>query len=244
MRPMKIATITWLTASVAGCGGGNGNDGMGGLGTTYDFVTPQVNIERSYSQTIIDNSNNTINEKFTDTVTSVATDGSYVVGREDPDHNSVVVNGTTYSIVTATLQVNNSGQETSYVFTGASGEPTTCTFEPHGTGPDYPVTVGKTWGLQYNFGCGTEAPIAYAQTGTIVDVESVTVPAGTYSALKLQSTVTWIDLNGTIHTQTVTNWRDINTMFSVKQTISTSLSGTMPTTGYAVSTEIVLESET
>jgi hypothetical protein len=247
MRSLKIVAASLVTASLSACGGGDsGTDGMGGIGgegTTYDFVAPQVNLQRNYSQTFIDNSNNTIVENFTDTISSVAADSSYVVTREDPSHNSVTVNGTIYVIENETLQFNNSGQETSSASTTPNGTPLNCTYQPHGTGPDYPLTVGKTWGLQYNFTCGTQAPVAYAQTGTVVDVESVTVPAGTYSALILQSTLTWIDPNGTTHTQTVTNWRDINTMFPVKQTIATSLSGTLPTTSYPVSTQLVLESE-
>jgi hypothetical protein len=73
-------------------------------------------------------------------------------------------------------------------------------------------------------------------------VESVTVPAGMYSALKLESTLTWTDLAGTTRTQTITNWRDVNTLISVKQEISIAYSGTVPTTSYAVSREILLQS--
>ena len=77
--------------------------------------------------------------------------------------------------------------------------------------------------------------------GSVVDVESVTVPAGTYSAIKLQSTVTWTNSAGTTRTQTITNWRDVVTSVSVKQEISIAYSGTIPTTGYVVSREILLQ---
>ena len=82
----------------------------------------------------------------------------------------------------------------------------------------------------------------YEQTGSVVDVESVTVPAGTFSALKLQSTVTWTDSQGTTRTETVTNWRDTATSHSVKENITVVVGGTPPTTGYPVSRKYVLES--
>jgi hypothetical protein len=118
----------------------------------------------------------------------------------------------------------------------------TCTYDPHGSGPDFPVSVGATWTLAYTFACGVQTPVTYSQKGSVVDVESVTVPAGTYSALKLESTLTWTDLAEKTRTQTITNWRDVNTLISVKQEISIAVSGTIPAGGYAVSREILLQS--
>jgi hypothetical protein len=107
--------------------------------------------------------------------------------------------------------------------------------------PRFPVRVAQTWTIDYTFACGSESPVTYEQTGSVADVESVTVPGGTFTALKLQSTVTWTDLQGTTRTQTVTNWRDTATSHSVKEDITIVVSGTLPTTGYAVSREILLE---
>jgi hypothetical protein len=115
-------------------------------------------------------------------------------------------------------------------------------FNPHGSGPDWPVRVGETWRLEYVFACGTSTPVTYSQTGEVVDVETITVPAGTFSALKLQSALTWTDVAGTTRTETVTNWRDIFTSYSVKMEISIAVSGTAPATGYAVSRTEVLDS--
>ncbi len=44
--------------------------------------------------------------------------------------------------------------------------------------------------------------------------------------------------------ETVTNWRDIATSHSVKEVLTIVVSGTLPTTGYAVSREILLDSIT
>jgi hypothetical protein len=48
-------------------------------------------------------------------------------------------------------------------------------------------------------------------------------------------------LEGAYRGQTVTNWRDTATSRSVKEDITFVVSGTLPTTGYAVSREILLE---
>jgi hypothetical protein len=233
----------WLALSVlplAGCRGGSGSPS--GSGSTYGFVTPVLNSTRAYSETIIDNSNNTIDVGLSDSVTAVNPDGSYVILSEDPSHELLIVNGTNYSIVTETGQFNNAGQETSFTYLAPDGTPVTCTYDPHGDGPDYRLSVGTTWTLAFTYACGSQAPVTYTQEGTVVDLESVTVPAGTYSALKLESTVTWTDLQGTTRTQTISNWRDVNTMVSVMQEFSIAYSGVLPATGYAVSRQILLQS--
>lgn len=237
MALMKFCCIALLSSAVTACGGGNGSSAPV---KTYGFVAPPVNSQRMYSRTIIDNSSNTINETVRHTTTAANPDGSYVVVQDDPSKNSVTVNGTTYSIQTETINLNNFGQATSSTFTPAGGTLITCTVAPHGAGPDYPLVIGKTWSLAYVVTCGTTSGTAsqtnYSQTGTVIGVESVTVPAGTFSAVKLQSTISWTNSNGTTFTNTETNWRDSNTGISVKVLISTSYSGTPPLHGYAVTT--------
>ena len=223
-------------ALLSGCGGSSSDDGI-----LYAFVPPTLHSQRTYSETTVDNENNTIELSYTDTVTAVNGNGTYTVLQEDPTHESVVVNGTDYLIQTQTIQVNNSGQELSYAYVGAAGTAFNCTYTPHGPGPDFPVAVGMTWTLNYTIACGGQTPVSNVQTGTVVDAESVTVPAGTFNAIKLQSTLTRTDAQGTQRTQTVINWRDVLTSISVKQSIRIAYSGTLPTTGYAVSREIILQ---
>jgi hypothetical protein len=242
VKLLKLVYVALLTTALSGCGDSSGMNAAESQ-KSYDFVTPTLNVQRLYIQTITDNSNNTINESVSDTVTAVNPDGSYVVMRDDPNHDSVTVDGTTYAITPETINANYFGQETSYFFMGPKGNQVTCTFDPHGAGPDYPLTVGSSWTATYNFSCGTAPIVVYTQYGKVVDVESVTVPAGTFSTLKLQSTLSWTDAIGTTHTQSITNWRDVDAMFSVKQVILTSYSGTVPTHGYPVLTDIVLQSE-
>jgi hypothetical protein len=228
--------------ALVSCGGGSsgGSQNNPGTGTPYAFIAPILNSMRTYSETIVDNANNTIAISFSDTVMTVNADGTYVVLFQ-PSNPSVIVNGTNYGGPPETQTYNTSGQETVDAYTSDSTA-YTCNFDPHGTGPAFPVQVGMSWSLDYTYSCNGGAATSYMQSGTVSDVESVTVPAGTFSAIKLQSTLTWTDGQGTTRTQTITNWRDVATSISVKQEFSVAYSGTLPTTGYAVSREILLES--
>ena len=237
---VKSLVMLGAMASVAGCGGGS--DGNPGTGTAYAFVPPVVNSTRTYTETIVDNANNTIVIGYTQTVMNVAPDGTITEMQQSTTNNSIIVDGTNYTPLTETETYDGvSGQETRYTYTATSGDLITCIYDPRAGGPDFPLRVGQTWSISYTFACGSESPVTYEQSGSVVDVESVTVPAGTFNALKLQSTVSWTSLQGTTRTQTVTNWRDIATSHSVKEDISIAVGGSLPTTGYPVSREIVLE---
>lgn len=239
MRSSLTMIVAALAASLSGCGGGSSSDGDSAL---YKFVTPPVKSQRLYAETIADNQHNAILLSYTETVTAVAADGSYTLVQQAANNQSQVVDGTTYSLQNETLSVNSSGQTTAYTYAAPGGVPITCSYAPNGPGPDFPVAVGVTWTLDYTFGCDTQAPIAYVQNGTVVDVESITVPAGTFNAIKLQSTITWTDALGTMRTQTVTSWRDVLTLVSVKESVTIAYAGTLPITGYPVSEETVLQS--
>jgi hypothetical protein len=230
MNPGIRNSLCLLSLIITGCGGGsNESNTTPGSGTSYAFVVPVLHSTHTYAVTIVDNSNDTINIGTATTVAAVNSDGTYVM-LTVPTNPTAIVNGTNYADPPMTQTYNASGQELTNVYT--SGALVTCTFDPHGVGPDFPVQVGQTWTLDYTYGCNSIAPIAFHQKGSVSDVESVTVPAGTFSTIKLQSTVTWTDALGTTLTQTVTNWRDIVTSVPVKTEISYAYSGTLPMNGY------------
>jgi hypothetical protein len=240
MHGRSLVVLCAQLLALSGCGGGSDNDP--GSGMAYVFVPPVVNSMRMYSETIVDNANNAILIGYTQTVTAVAGDGTITEMQRSTTGSSIIVDGTNYAPLAETETYDgSSGQETSYTYTAASGDAVTCTYDPRDGGPDFPLRVAQTWTIGYTFACGSESPVMYEQTGSVVDVESITVPGGTFTALKLQSTVTWTDLHGTTRTQTVTNWRDIATSHSVKEDITIVVSGTLPTTGHAVSRDILLE---
>ena len=135
------------------------------------------------------------------------------------------------------------GQTTSYSYTSSNGTAVTCTYNPHSSGPNFPLSVGETWSMQFTASCNGGTATSYTQNGSVVDVETVTVAAGTFTTVRLQSTVTWTDAHGTTHTETVTNWRDVKTMFAVKQSISYAYGGATPASaGHPISEEIELQS--
>jgi hypothetical protein len=230
---------------VLGCDGGGsaGNADNPGSGTSYPFVPPALGMTRILAETIVDNSNNTINIGYRDTISTVNSDGSYVAMVQSTTGDSTIVNGTNYAVTTQTENYDDSGQEISYTFTGATGALVTCTYAPHANGPDFPVQVGQTWQIQYTLSCDNgSATITYTQQGSVVDVESVTVPAGTFTALKFQSTISWTNADGTVRNESTTAWRDTKTLYTVKQQISIAVSGTPPINGYPVSRTIELQS--
>jgi hypothetical protein len=74
MQGRSLVVLFAQTLALSGCGGGSDNDP--GSGTAYAFVPPVVNSARTYSETIVDNANNTIHIGYTQTVTAVAADGT------------------------------------------------------------------------------------------------------------------------------------------------------------------------
>jgi hypothetical protein len=227
----------------AACGSSSNSDSGGGSGTAYAFVPPVPGVTRIFAETIVDNADNTIQIGFSDTVAALNADDSYTALVQSTTGDSTIVNGTNYAVATAKENDDNSGQEIGYSFTGVTGALVTCAYTPHAAGPDFPVHVGQTWQIDYTESCDNGSPpVSYTQQGSVVDVESVTVPAGTFTALKLQSTISWTDAAGATRTETITNWRDTTTLYSLKEQISIARNGTPPTTGYPVSRSIELQS--
>jgi hypothetical protein len=235
----KLVTPVLVCVLLAACGGGSGNSAP----STYAFVPPVLNSQRLYSESIVDSSNNTIDISYTDTTTAVNSDGSFTVQQQAAGATPVVVDGVNWDVQDESIENNASGQTVSYSYVNSSNATVTCTETPHGAGPDFPVSLGMTWTLTYQLSCNGGTPVTYVQNGTVVDVEQVTVPAGTFNALRFDSTLTWTDAQGTQRTQTITNWRDIVTLASVKQSVTISYAGTMPTTAYALSREVELASD-
>ncbi len=239
-----------LLAGLAACGGGSSSGSADSIpssssspsGTSYKFVMPPVGAQRSYDQTVVDSANNTIiGITIQDTVTADNPDGSYV--STEAGTPTSVVNGTNYGVAPATITDSSSGQVLTDAFTPSGGTLITCTDNPHGGGPDYPVSIGQTWSMTDTETCSDGASNVFTQTGSVMDLESVTVPAGTFFALKLQSTISWTTAGGTTWTETETNWRDASTGYSVKNVITKTYTGTAPTNGYAASVTTVLLSQ-
>ena len=129
------------------------------LGTAYALMQPAVNSPRTYSETIVDNANNTILIGYSETVTAVAADGTISETQQSTTGSSIIVNGTNYAPLTETQTYDgSSGQETGYTYTSASGDAVTCIYDPREGGPDFPLRVGQTWSIEYTFACRLWGP--------------------------------------------------------------------------------------
>lgn len=233
---VAVRLLGWvLPFTLLGCGGGGSGAGTGPA--SYSFVTPALNAQREFARTIVDDAGNTIHLTELHSVTLVNSDGSYAEAVTDPTHTVITANGTSYSIIGQTLQYDSTG----HVLASAQiGVPTAvCTYAPRGAGPFFPLQVGESWVADYSMSCEAAVPVSFSQTGTVVDLESVTVPAGTFMALRLTSTLAWTDGNGTTHTQTISTWRDIASGFGVKESVAESYSGNPVLVGHPV--QITLE---
>lgn len=169
MNP-RMRTPILIVSLVLGGGGGDGAGNTPGSGTTYNFTPPTLNSTRTYAETITDNSNNTINVTFTDITTTINADGTYVV-LYTPSEPTAVVNGTNYGGPPETETLNASGQELTTVYT--NGALFNCTFDPHGSGPDFPLRVGQVWSLDYTYQCNAIAPVAITNWRDVVTSVSV-----------------------------------------------------------------------
>ncbi len=243
MNCLKVNAAVCLIVSLAACGGGTPGSPISSppAATTYSFVVPAVNAQRVYASTIVDNSSNTINLTYTETVTAINSNGTHTLQIADPSNNVVTVNGTSYSIANVTVTANGSDQILASLNNVTQ---ITCTYSPYGAGPSFPISINTEWSNAYTETCGSNAPVSFTQTGAVIDVESVTVPAGVFSALKLFNIINYTDANGTTRNQAYTTWRDAKTGVTVKQQVLTSYSGTALTNGYPVSNTIVLQSGT
>jgi hypothetical protein len=64
---------------------------------------------------------------------------------------------------------------------------TTLKFRPCDEDMQFPLSVGKTWTVVYGSSTGGGNYIQVTGTGTVVGIEDVTVPAGTFKAYKVES---------------------------------------------------------
>ena len=233
-----------IFALTAGCGGGgNTNAPAGASVATYTFVRPKPGAHLVYAQKLADNLNNKVNRTMVQDVTSVNADGSFMLHEEDPTHNRVVSGSVDQSLYPTDYQYNASGQPTSWVVTPAAGTTVSCTVTQGNPGAPSPMTAGQGWNVNYVETCGTGAGIAYAQSGTLVGIETITVAAGTFTAFKFTSTITRT-VNGTTRTETVSRWCDASGTNSktLKSASVFTYSGAAPATGALVSETHELQS--
>ena len=254
MNYMKIAAIAALGSLVAACGGNGNGDGGGDAGapssgssgtsgsTSFTAATPAVGTTDVFVTATVDDSNNTINATYTQRVARINTDGSYAVTQIDPTNDSVVVDGIDYRFNPTTLTFDGQGHELTADATLPNGNPQDCTFTTTSGGHTPPWVVGQTWSETIHEVCAPGANFTVTGNASVVGVEQVTVPAGTFSALKLHEVQTWTDDTGQDISEDVTHWVDpARSLFTLKKVIVYTRSGTVPA-HYVTSETIELQS--
>lgn len=200
----------FVSTLCAGCGGGGSGISASApppAAAAYTFAHPTAGAHLVYGDTLIDNLSNTINRTLATDVTALNADGSFATREQDPSGSHVVSGTVDHTFYPTDNTVNAAGQRVAWSVTGAAGNTVSCSVTAGHAGAPSPLTVGQSWSASYTEVCGAGAGIDYTQSGTLMGVETLTVPAGTFSAFKFLSTTAWT-VNGRTTTATVTRWRD------------------------------------
>ena len=231
----KWGVICALGAIVAACGGGGGGGGDSGADnppagtTTYAQGTPVAGASDVYGTVKVDDSNNTITGTYTQRVASVNADGSYELTQVDPTGASPIVNGVDYHFDATAMNFDGKGHETGATFTAADGAVQTCTFTMESGGHATPWWVGQTFASTVQETCNPGGAELVQQSGVVASLESVTVPAGTFMALKTTTTESWTDSAGQNVVEQITHWADpAHWLFTIKTVIAYRRSGNVP----------------
>jgi hypothetical protein len=213
MRPAQSLCFTTVALTLAGCGGGSSGP------PSYGFVTPAMNSQRTYAVTDTNPTSTSVNTVIR-TVTSVNPDGSF-------SYSETVPGGTVSgpNFMPGDYSVDSTGHILRATLNPGTPGAISCTDSPRGSGPVFPLTVGMGWNSTYQSGPVLPVPVVtpgnqiyvitgcsfaaanYTETGSVTDVESITVAAGTFIAVKLKSTISW-DICPAGCTATLTEWRD------------------------------------
>lgn len=246
MTRSNLAAALFIATALSACGGGGGNDtaNVAVATITYTYVAPQAGAQLVYADTLVDNLNNTINRSLAVGVTAVSAGAGYTATEADPSNNRVASGAVDHTFYPTSYTYDAAGRATGWTVTGASGTPVQCQVTgAQPAGAPSPLTAGQAWNATYTEVCGGGSGLTYTQAGTFVGIESVTVPAGTFSAYKFVSTTTWT-ANGRTTTESVTRWRDAAATGSriLKSLATFTYSGAAPPQGALVSETQSLQS--
>lgn len=232
---MKIhhAAIVAALSILGGCGGNDAADqGEPPTGSaSYAEVTPTLGSLDTFQTISTDDSGNTVAQAYEERVTAVGADGSYQLTQDDPLNQTLTVNGITYHYDPTVRQyaptaANNT--QTGYTVTLPSGGTATCLFAVQSGVHARPFYVGQAWTTNYTVTCGT-VTTAYVSTGTVTSVESVTVPAGTFTTLKETYSSSWTTSSGQKIVEHTDLWMDpAHGFFTVKRVSTYERSGNVP----------------
>lgn len=203
----KAACASLLAAILlAACGGGNSSS-SGATAPTTGTVAKRVSVGDVYTYS------------RRDTTVGGAT-STYLFSREyqvvNDDGSSIDVETFSDAFAATVTSVSaNGGVTASTLKNDAAAR---CTYSPENIGAASPYQVGKAWDNSWTQTCGSTVTRG-TNKGSIVAMESVTVPAGTFNAFKEVYVITTqqtTPASDQVTTSNITCWRDADLKQYVK----------------------------
>lgn len=241
-----VAVAVAACAVLASCGGSSADDAAKppAGAVTYPQVAPTVGSLDTFANVTVDELGNSIARGYEERVTKSGSDGSYELSQDDPTAQSITVNGVLYRYDPTVRDFGGSNTnyaESKSVTTPPDGTATTtCNYQ--GGGHPRPLFVGQSWSTSYTVSCDGGTVTTYTNTGGVDAVESITVAAGTFTALRTHDTITWTTHDGEVVVETVQAWIDpAHSFFTLKNVTTYTRTGIVPT-HYVVSSTTELQS--
>jgi hypothetical protein len=232
-KTTTLAALFAACATLAACGG-NGDATSpppAPLPQTFSYVAPTLGSTDTWTRTLTDSVGTRVTLQLRQRVTQANPDGSEVWIYDDPTGVVETHDGLTFRTTPQVDDVSPSGNVTAYTNTHLDGTQVTCTYGPAGSGTaaanvgrvtalaarrGESFSIGQTWTSSYTISCAGQTPVTYHATASVIGYETVSVPAGTFQAVKETVVLAYVD-NGSASTSSTTLWRDPgHSMFSVK----------------------------
>jgi len=232
-KTTTLAALLAACSTLAACGG-NGDSAPPApapLPQTFSYVAPALGASDTWTRTLTDSLGTSVSLQLRQRVTQANADGSEVWTYDDPTAVVETHDGLTFRTTPQVDDVAPNGNLVDYTNTHLDGTQVTCTYGPATTGTatanagrvtelaarrGESFSIGQSWTSAYTISCAGQTPVSYRATASVIGYETVTVPAGTFQAVKETVLLTYVD-NGITSTSSTTLWRDpARWMFTVK----------------------------
>lgn len=231
-----LAALSASCAMLAGCGGGGDSPAPAPsppAPTVFSYVPPAIGETDVWTLTQTDTLGSSVSMQLRQRVTDGNDSGGRIFTYDDPTGTRVVQDGLTFWAEPQTADISASGNTIDYTWTSTTGVQTTCVYGSAGSSTggsleaaDRAVALGgiRPQSLKpgdilngsYTITCGSNAPITYSTMVSVLPLETITVPAGTFQVFREVVSTTWV-YNGFSNSKGVTLWRDpARSMFPVK----------------------------
>ena len=221
-----LAALSAACAALAACGGSGDSPPPPAPAPpapqTYNYVPPTVGETDVWTRILTDSMGTQVTLQIRQRVTSANDTGAMVFTYDDPTGVDVVEDGVTFRTTPEVADVAANGGTLDYTLTQTDGTQVSCVYgkaDPNGTIAEAgraqamglrhadSLQIGQSWTTAYTIACGSQAPVTFHVSASVVGIEGVIVAAGTFQALKEIVSTTYVS-NGFTNRNDVTLWRD------------------------------------